>query len=344
MNKNSNIKISNFLKFFILIYEYIKLRKMRIIYTKNKLRKRRMKMYPIYKNIGTKENCEVVKVNFPPQHQDCHPGLEYIMNPRPISENVNYKGSNKLEDKVAIITGGDSGIGRAVAYAFAKEGANIVIAYLNEDEDASETCEHVETLGRKCIAIKGDLQKEENCKLVIDKTLEEFGKIDILVNNHAVQYIQQSILDIDEEQLEKTFRTNIFSFFYLVKAALPHLKANSSIINTTSVTAFKGEELLIDYSATKGAILAFTRSLSQSLVEDKIRVNAVAPGPIWTPLITSSFNSEEVETFGSLRSKVPMDRAGQPYEVANAYVFLASDDSSYMTGQVLHVNGGNIVG
>ena len=301
-------------------------------------------MYPVYKNISTKENCEVVKVNFPPQHQDCHPGLEYLMDPRPISENVNYKGSNKLEDKVAIITGGDSGIGRAVAYAFAKEGANIVIAYLNEDEDASETCEHVETLGRKCIAIKGDLQKEENCKLVIDKTLEEFGKIDILVNNHAVQYIQQSILDIDEDQLEKTFRTNIFSFFYLVKAALPHLKANSSIINTTSVTAFKGEELLIDYSATKGAILAFTRSLSQSLVEDKIRVNAVAPGPIWTPLITSSFNSEEVETFGSLRSKVPMDRAGQPYEVANAYVFLASDDSSYMTGQVLHVNGGNIVG
>lgn len=301
-------------------------------------------MYPVYKNIGTKENCEVVKVNFPPQHQDCHPGMEYLMNPRPISENVNYKGSNKLEDKVAIITGGDSGIGRAVAYAFAKEGANIVIAYLNEDEDASETCEHIQTLGRKCIAIKGDLQKEENCKLVIDKTLEEFGKIDILVNNHAVQYIQQSILDIDEEQLEKTFRTNIFSFFYLVKAALPHLKPNSSIINTTSVTAFKGEELLIDYSATKGAILAFTRSLSQSLVEDKIRVNAVAPGPIWTPLITSSFNSEEVETFGSLRSKVPMDRAGQPYEVANAYVFLASDDSSYMTGQVLHVNGGNIVG
>lgn len=301
-------------------------------------------MYPVYKNIGTKENCEVVKVNFPPQHQDCHPGMEYVMNPRPISENVNYKGSNKLEDKVAIITGGDSGIGRAVAYAFAKEGANIAIAYLNEDEDASETCEHVQTLGRKCIAIKGDLQKEENCKLVIDKTLEEFGKIDILVNNHAVQYIQQSVLDIDEEQLEKTFRTNIFSFFYLVKAALPHLKSNSSIINTTSVTAFKGEELLIDYSATKGAILSFTRSLSQSLVEDKIRVNAVAPGPIWTPLITSSFNSEEVETFGSLRSKVPMDRAGQPYEVANAYVFLASDDSSYMTGQVLHINGGNIVG
>ena len=301
-------------------------------------------MYPVYKNIGTKENCEVVKVNFPPQHQDCHPGLEYLMTPRPISENINYKGSNKLKDKVAIITGGDSGIGRAVAYAFAKEGANIVIAYLNEDEDAKETCEHVSTLGRKCIAIKGDLQEEENCKLVINKALNEFGKIDILVNNHAVQYIQQSILDIDNEQLEKTFKTNIFSFFYLVKAALPHLKQNSSIINTTSVTAFKGEELLIDYSATKGAILAFTRSLSQSLVEEKIRVNAVAPGPIWTPLITSSFNAEEVETFGSLRSKVPMDRAGQPYEVAGAYVFLASDDSSYITGQVIHVNGGNVVG
>lgn len=301
-------------------------------------------MYPVYKNIGTKENCEVVKVNFPPQHQDCHPGLEYLMTPRPISENVNYKGSNKLKDKVAIITGGDSGIGRAVAYAFAKEGANIVIAYLNEDEDAKETCEHVSTLGRKCIAIKGDLQEEENCKLVINKALNEFGKIDILVNNHAVQYIQQSILDIDNEQLEKTFKTNIFSFFYLVKAALPHLKQNSSIINTTSVTAFKGEELLIDYSATKGAILAFTRSLSQSLVEEKIRVNAVAPGPIWTPLITSSFNAEEVETFGSLRSKVPMDRAGQPYEIAGAYVFLASDDSSYITGQVIHVNGGNVVG
>ena len=301
-------------------------------------------MYPVYKNIGTKENCEVVKVNFPQQHQDCHPGLEYLMTPRPISENVNSKGSNKLKDKVAIITGGDSGIGRAVAYAFAKEGADIVIAYLNEDEDAKETCEHVNELGRKCIAIKGDLQEEKNCKLVIEKALNKFGKIDILINNHAVQYIQQSILDIDNDQLEKTFRTNIFSFFYLVKAALPHLKQNSSIINTTSVTAFKGEELLIDYSATKGAILAFTRSLSQSLVEDKIRVNAVAPGPIWTPLITSSFNAEEIETFGSLRSKVPMDRAGQPYEVASAYVFLASDDSSYMTGQVIHVYGGNIVG
>ncbi len=300
-------------------------------------------MYPVYKNIGTKENCEIVKVNFPPQHQDCHPGLEYLMNPRPISENTNYKGSNKLLDKVAIITGGDSGIGRAIAYAYAKEGANIVIAYLNEDEDAKETREHIETLGKKCLAIRGDLQEENMCKEVIQKTIDEFGKIDILVNNHAVQYIQQSILDITAEQLEKTFKTNIFSFFYLVKAALPHLKKGSTIINTASVTAFKGEELLLDYSSTKGAIVAFTRSLSQSLIKEGIRVNAVAPGPIWTPIITSSFSSKEVETFGSLRSQVPMDRAGQPFEVATSYVFLASDDSSYMSGQVLHVNGGNIV-
>ena len=300
-------------------------------------------MYPVYKNIGTKENCEIVKVNFPPQHQDCHPGLEYLMNPRPISENTNYKGSNKLLDKVAIITGGDSGIGRAIAYTYAKEGANIVIAYLNEDEDAKETREHIETLGKKCLAIRGDLQEENMCKEVIQKTIDEFGKIDILVNNHAVQYIQQSILDITAEQLEKTFKTNIFSFFYLVKAALPHLKKGSTIINTASVTAFKGEELLLDYSSTKGAIVAFTRSLSQSLIKEGIRVNAVAPGPIWTPIITSSFSSKEVETFGSLRSQVPMDRAGQPFEVATSYVFLASDDSSYMSGQVLHVNGGNIV-
>lgn len=300
-------------------------------------------MYPVYKNIGTKENCERVKVNFPPQHQDCHPGLEYLMNPRPISENTNYKGSNKLLDKVAIITGGDSGIGRAIAYAYAKEGANIVIAYLHEDEDAKETREHIETLGKKCLAIRGDLQEENTCKEVIQKTIDEFGKIDILVNNHAVQYIQQSILDITAEQLEKTFKTNIFSFFYLVKAALPHLKKGSTIINTASVTAFKGEELLLDYSSTKGAIVAFTRSLSQSLIKEGIRVNAVAPGPIWTPIIPSSFSSKEVETFGSLRSQVPMDRAGQPFEVATSYVFLASDDSSYMSGQVLHVNGGNIV-
>lgn len=300
-------------------------------------------MYPVYKNIGTKENCEIVKVNFPPQHQDCHPGLEYLMNPRPISENTNYKCSNKLLDKVAIITGGDSGIGRAIAYAYAKEGANIVIAYLNEDEDAKETREHIETLGKKCLAIRGDLQEENMCKEVIQKTIDEFGKIDILVNNHAIQYIQQSILDITAEQLEKTFKTNIFSFFYLVKSALPHLKKGSTIINTASVTAFKGEELLLDYSSTKGAIVAFTRSLSQSLIKEGIRVNAVAPGPIWTPIITSSFSSKEVETFGSLRSQVPMDRAGQPFEVATSYVFLASDDSSYMSGQVLHVNGGNIV-
>lgn len=300
-------------------------------------------MYPVYKNIGTKEKCQVVKVNFPLQHQECHPGLEYLMNPRPISDNPNYKGSNKLLDKVAIITGGDSGIGRAIAYTYAKEGADMVIAYLNEDEDAKETCDKIKTLGRKCIMIRTDLKEEENCKEVINKAIDKFGKIDILVNNHAVQYIQQSILDITSEQLDKTFKTNIYSFFYLAKAALPYLKKGSSIINTTSVTAFKGEELLLDYSSTKGAIVSFTRSLSKSLVKDGIRVNAVAPGPIWTPLITSSFSYEDVETFGSDRSKVPMDRAGQPFELAPSYVFLASDDSSYMSGQILHINGGNIV-
>ena len=300
-------------------------------------------MYPVYKNIGTKEKCQVVKVNFPLQHQECHPGLEYLMNPRPISDNPNYKGSNKLLDKVAIITGGDSGIGRAIAYTYAKEGADMVIAYLNEDEDAKETCDKIKTLGRKCIMIRTDLKEEENCKEVINKAIDKFGKIDILVNNHAVQYIQQSILDITSEQLDKTFKTNIYSFFYLAKAALPYLKKGSSIINTTSVTAFKGEELLLDYSSTKGAIVSFTRSLSKSLVKEGIRVNAVAPGPIWTPLITSSFSYEDVETFGSDRSKVPMDRAGQPFELAPSYVFLASDDSSYMSGQILHINGGNIV-
>ena len=300
-------------------------------------------MYPVYKNIGTKEKCQVVKVNFPLQHQECHPGLEYLMNPRPISDNPNYKGSNKLLDKVAIITGGDSGIGRAIAYTYAKEGADMVIAYLNEDEDAKETCDKIKTLGRKCIMIRTDLKEEENCKEVINKAIDKFGKIDILVNNHAVQYIQQSILDITSEQLDKTFKTNIYSFFYLAKAALPYLKKGSSIINTTSVTAFKGEELLLDYSSTKGAIVSFTRSLSKSLVKEGIRVNAVAPGPICTPLITSSFSYEDVETFGSDRSKVPMDRAGQPFELAPSYVFLASDDSSYMSGQILHINGGNIV-
>lgn len=301
-------------------------------------------MYPVYKSIGIMEKCERVKILFPQQNQDSQPGLEYIMEPRPISDNPYYIGSCKLQGKVAIITGGDSGIGRAVAYAFAKEGADIAISYLCEHKDANETKENIERLGKKCILIPGDLKKEEMSKVVVEKTIKYFGKIDILVNNHGVQFIQESILDITAEQLDETFKTNIYSFFYMTKAVLPHLKKGASIINTTSITAYQGEPLLIDYSATKGAILTFTRSLSQSLISKGIRVNGVAPGPIWTPLIPSSFSAKQVETFGSNTSKVPMKRAGQPFEVATSFVFLASDDSSYMSGQILHPNGGAIVG
>ena len=301
-------------------------------------------MYPVYKSLGTKEKCEEVKVAFPPQHQDVQPGMEYVMQPRPISYNPYHMGSCKLKDKVAIITGGDSGIGRAVAYLFALEGADIAISYLNEHKDANETKEFIEKLGRKCLLIPGDLKDEQMSTTVVEKTIECFGKIDILVNNHAVQFVQNSILDISAEQLDFTFRTNVYPFFYMTKAALPYLKKGASIINTTSITAYQGNELLIDYSATKGAIATFTRSLSQSLVKDGIRVNGVAPGPIWTPLIPASFSAKQVETFGSGTSKVPMDRAGQPFEVATSYLFLASDDSSYMSGQVLHPNGATIVG
>ena len=301
-------------------------------------------MYPIYKSLGVKEECKEVKLLFPPQHQDFHPGFEYLMQPRPIASNPYYKGSGKLKDKVAIITGGDSGIGRAVAYLFAKEGADLVISYLCEHEDAKETKKNIECLGRRCLLVPGDLKNEEMSDVVIQTTIECFGKIDILVNNHAVQYVQRSILDITAEQLDNTFRTNIYAYFFMTKAALPYLKKGSVIINTTSITAYEGNKDLIDYSSTKGAITTFTRSLSQSLVGRGIRVNGVAPGPIWTPLTPSSFSAEEVETFGSGTSKVPMNRAGQPFEIATSYVFLASDDSSYMSGQILHPNGGMIVG
>lgn len=301
-------------------------------------------MYPVYKSIGATEKCEEVKIYFPPQHQDNQPGYEYIMVPRPISINPYYVGSCKLQDKVAIITGGDSGIGRAVAYAFAKEGANLAISYYNEDVDANETKEFIEKMGRKCLLIPGDLKDEAMSTTVVRKTIEYFGKVDILVNNHATQFRQNSILDISAEQIDLTFRTNIYPFFYMTKAVLPYLKKGSCIINTTSKTAYRGEPSLIDYSSTKGAIVAFTRSLSQSLIKEGIRVNGVAPGPTWTPLIVSSFPADEVRTFGSGSSKVSMNRAAQPFEVATSYVFLASDDSSYMSGQILHPSGGDIVG
>jgi NAD(P)-dependent dehydrogenase (short-subunit alcohol dehydrogenase family) len=276
----------------------------------------------------------------PSQQQDRQPGFESEMTPRPKAEDQAYQGSAKLNDKVALITGGDSGIGRAVAILFAKEGADVSIVYLNEHGDAEETRRQVEEEGRRCLLIAGDVGDEALCREAVERTVNELGRLDILVNNAAEQHPQDTIEKISAEQLERTFRTNIFSFFFLTKAALRHLKEGAAIINTTSVTAYKGNPQLIDYSATKGAIVAFTRALSNSLVEKGIRVNGVAPGPIWTPLIPSTFPPEKVASFGA---NVPMKRAGQPEEVAPSYVFLASDDSSYISGQILHPNGGEVV-
>jgi NAD(P)-dependent dehydrogenase (short-subunit alcohol dehydrogenase family) len=276
----------------------------------------------------------------PPQHQENHPGTEAEMEPRPHFKGSEYRASGKLEDKVAIITGGDSGIGRAVAITYAKEGADVAILYLSNDQDAAETRKHVEAEGRKCLLIKGDVRDEEFCFEAVRQTIQRLGKLNILVNNAAVQYITENIEDLTAEQLDDTFRTNIFSYFYMVKAAIPHLHEGDAIINTTSVTAYKGNPKLLDYSATKGAIVAFTRSLSQSLVKRGIRVNGVAPGPIWTPLIPSSFDAEHVGKFGQNK---PMGRPGQPEEVAPSYVFLASQDASYFAGQILHPNGGEVV-
>lgn len=276
----------------------------------------------------------------PPQEQDQQPGRESEMTPKPKSDDPQYRGSGKLQGKVALITGGDSGIGRAVAIAYAKEGADVAIVYLNEHDDAKEAKHLVEQLGRRAVAIAGDIGDETFCQQAVQQTVDEFGKLDILVNNAAEQHPQESIEDISAQQLERTFRTNIFSMFFLTKAAMKHLKEGSAIINTTSVTAYKGNQQLLDYSSTKGAIVAFTRSLSESLVKKGIRVNGVAPGPIWTPLIPSTFPKDKVESFGK---QVPMSRAGQPEEIAPSYVFLASDDASYMSGQILHPNGGEVV-
>lgn len=297
-------------------------------------------MYPEFPYLGYKEQMTKVPVTFPAQHQNVQPGIENQMTPLPIFEDAHMPTGNKLKNKVAIISGGDSGIGRAVAVLFAKQGANLVLSYLNEKEDALFTKQKVESYGSKCILIEGDLRDENFCKSIASKTIEQFGKIDILVNNCGVQFPQNSILDITAEQLKDTFETNFYTYFYLTKAVLPYLKPHSCIINTSSINSFKGNAKLIDYSATKGAITSFTKSMAQSLAPMKIRVNEVAPGPIWTPLIVSSFNAEEVTTFGS---DVPLKRAGQPFEVAPAYLYLASDDSYYVTGQTLHVNGGTII-
>ena len=279
--------------------------------------------------------------SFPEQKQKKQPGDEFKMNPEPEIIRKNYQGSDKLKGKTALITGGDSGIGRSIAVHFAREGANVTIAYLEEDEDAKETKALVEKEGVTCLLIKGDLKSETFSKSIVEKTVSKFGSIDILVNNAAMQFPEKSPEEISTANLKITFETNIYPFFYTVQEALKHLKKGSCIINTTSVTAYRGSEHLLDYSSTKGAIVTFTRSLSTMLVEKGIRVNGVAPGPIWTPLIPASFEPDEVAKFGS---DVPMKRAGQPSEVGPAYVFLASEDASYMTGQIIHINGGELVG
>ena len=275
----------------------------------------------------------------PPQEQDRQPGEEQEMTPTP-DYMPRYPGSGKLKDRVALISGGDSGIGRATAVAMAREGAKIAFIYLEEEEDAKDTLRLVEAEGVEALSIKGDIASEDFCNQAVEKTVQHFGQLDILVNNAAEQHVAKSLEDISSEQLERTFKSNVFGYFYLTKAALAHLKRGSCIINSTSVTAYKGQPMLMDYSATRGAIVAFTRSLSQSLIDRSIRVNGVAPGPIWTPLIPASFDEEMVSGHGG---SSPMGRVGQPNEVAPCYVFLASDDASYMSGQVLHPNGGTVV-
>jgi NAD(P)-dependent dehydrogenase (short-subunit alcohol dehydrogenase family) len=276
----------------------------------------------------------------PPQHQP-RPGKEKKMDPQPVFDNPAKPGMGRLINKVALVTGGDSGIGKAVAVLFAKEGADIAIAYLNEHTDAKETADYIrDRYAKKCLLIPGNLEKERHCEIVIKKVIREFGRIDILVNNAALHYENKELQDISTKELLRTFGANIFSYFWVTKAAIPHMKKGSCIINTSSVTAYRGSAQLVDYSATKGAIVSFTRSLSGSLLKKGIRVNGVAPGPVWTPLIVSSFKGKKVAEFGS---DSPIGRAAEPVEIAPSYLFLASDDSSFISGQFIHPNGGEII-
>ena len=285
--------------------------------------------------------CKNYKLEFPPQHQDTQPGMEYLMTPRPIFNNPYYRGSGKIMNKVAIITGGDSGIGRAVAVGFAKEGATVVIVYYNEHKDAEYTKEFIERMGGTCLLLAGDIKDTCFCDKIVEETINNYGKIDILVNNAGVQYQQKSLLDITDEQFDLTIKTNVYGMFYLTKRALKCMKPGSSIINVTSITTFKGEPELIDYVTSKGAIVGFTRSLATNLADKNIRVNAVSPGVFWTPLQPACWEAEKIPTLGS---DAPMGRAGHPFEIAPLFIYLASDDSSYVTGQVMHINGGEYKG